>query len=132
MAAACVVCQSMPSKTTSTMYFLPAADGRLLQAIDIGLVAVVGRRIVRVGGGEAVQGLDPAGVPIDTVGPGVRFQRHAERVDRDQPVGVRFPVGVFPGIQAPVAPGRVVVPHRPDLQVAQMIGPRGRAEQAGR
>ena len=62
--------------------FLACRHGHFLQSIDIGLVEVVGLRVVRIGGYAAVESLKFLPVAIDAPPTGDAIKRHAIGVDR--------------------------------------------------
>ena len=77
---------------------------RELQAVDVGLVEVFGVGVERAVGLPAVERGELRGIAVDTVRAADGGQRHAERVDRDQPVRVARMGDVLLRLVTPVAP----------------------------
>ena len=83
---------------------LAGIGGGHLEPVDIGLVEVLGFRIERAVGQAAVDRLELVGIAVDAVGATDAVERHAEGIDRNQPVGVGRVRDILLGLVTPVAP----------------------------
>src|SRR5215471_17144139 len=83
---------------------LAGAQGRLLQAINVGFVEVVGPRIECSGRQIAVQLLKPLLIAVDAVVTRDRSQVDAERVDGNQAIRMLAPLHVLARLNSPVTP----------------------------
>ena len=83
---------------------LAGSGRRHLEGMDIGLVKVVGGRVVRVLGELAVDRPEPILAAVGALFPRHPLQADAEGVDRHEPVGVVRPGDVVPRLIPPMPP----------------------------
>ena len=101
---------------------LAGRGGGELQPMDVCLIEVVGVGVQRRLGQPAVELGQLRWIAIDAPRTGDALERHAKRIDRNQPIGMIRPCRIPLWLIAPVAPGRVAGSLGGSLQFTQRIG----------
>ena len=113
-----------PVKHDENDALLARGDGRKLQAVDVGLIEVVGPGIEHALGQPAVEPLETFGIAVDTLRVFHALERQAERVDRDQAIRMIRPGGIESRPITPVAPVGLPRTLRRRLHLAGAVGRR--------
>jgi hypothetical protein len=99
--------------------------------MNIGLVEVVGGCVERAFRQPPIDGLEPRGIAVDAPRTGNGIERDAERVNRNEPIGVVRPLHISVRADSPVAPGRSARLLRLALDVADRVCGRRRRRRIG-